>query len=245
MDALVGVAPDVSNALREVFKGGASHAVTIENGVDIDRFSRRTDNAGLRASLGFSDSDLVIGIVANLKKVKNHLFLLQAFALLAEEFANARLLVVGQGFAGEVDNTERDLRLFVDNQRLADKVLFLGYRTDIQDLLNVMDVFCLVSLREGLPIGVIEAMAMELPLVGTKVEGIRDVVAPNEDGILVELGDVGALKTALADLARDEGLRARLGRAGRQKALSRYSLKRCVQEYEKLFLAVSGRSADR
>jgi len=236
--ASVGVAPDVSSAIQSIFKTKASQTVTIENGVDIDLFAREKDVRGLRSSLGLADGDIVIGIVANLKKVKNHLFLLQAFAKLAKEYEKVKLLVIGQGFAGESDNTERDLRLFVDNHRLAERVSFLGYRTDIPELLQAMDVFCLTSLREGLPIGLIEAMAAGLPVVGTNVEGIRDVITPNVDGMLVELGEVTALADALVGLLRDPQLRQRLGKAGRDKAVERYSLQRCVREYERLFLSL-------
>jgi L-malate glycosyltransferase len=187
---------------------------------------------------------MVIGIVANLKKVKNHLFLLQAFAKLAKEYARVKLLVIGQGFAGESDNTDRDLRLFVENHRLVERVLFLGYRTDIPELLQVMDVFCLTSLREGLPIGLIEAMAAGLPVVGTNVEGIRDVITPNLDGVVVAPGEVTALKDALISLLQNPQLRERIGKAGRDKAVGRYSLERCVREYERLFLSVIGCRAD-
>lgn len=239
MDASVGVAPDVSTAIRSVFNTSAHQTTTIENGVDTDLFGREVDVRNLRRSLGLADRDVVIGAVANLKKVKNHLFLLQAFTELAGEFENVKLLLVGRGFSGESDNTEDDLRRFVDNHRLAGKVSFLGYRTDIPELMRLIDVFCLTSLREGLPIGLIEAMAAGLPVIGTNVEGIRDVVVPNEDGILVELGDVAGLKNALAGLIRDERWRKKLGRAGRNKAVQKYSIQRCVREYEQLFLSIS------
>jgi len=245
ISASVGVAPDVSRAIQCVFKTRASQTVTIENGVDIDWFGQQKDVRGLRSSLGLADSDRVIGIVANLKKVKNHLFLLEAFAKVAEEYGNVKLLVIGQGFAGHSDNTERDLCVFVNNHRLPEKVLFLGYRTDIFELLQIMDIFCLTSVREGLPIGLVEAMAASLPVVGTNVEGIRDVITPNVDGVLVELGDIAALKDALLHLLREPQLRRRLGQAGRDKAVERYSLQRCIREYERLFLSVVDASVNR
>jgi len=237
IDASVGVAPDVSRAIQSVFKTKASRTVTIENGVDTDVFAPKKNATGLRAELGLTERDTVIGIVANLKEVKNHRFLLQAFAGVAEELDSVKLLIVGRGSMGESDNTEDDVRLFVNNHRLAARVLFLGYRTDIPELLQAMDIFCLTSLREGLPIGLIEAMATGLPVVGTNVEGIRDVITPNVDGILVELGDVAALKNALVGLVREQGWRDRLGRMGREKGVKKYSLQRCIAEYEQLFLA--------
>ena len=245
IDASVGVAPDVSRAIRSVFKTKASKTVTIENGVDIDAFTPRKNAVGLRTQLGLTERDTVIGIVGNLKAVKNHLLLLQAFARVAEELENVKLLIVGRGSMGESDDTEDDVRLFVNNHRLTERVLFLGYRTDIPELLQVMDVFCLTSLREGLPIGLMEAMATGLPVVGTNVEGIRDVITPNVDGILVELGDVTELRNALVGLIRDERRRNKLGRAGHEKATQKYSLRRCVREYEQLFLSLANASVVR
>ncbi len=244
-DTSVGVAPEVSTAIQNVFNMGAHQTTTIENGVDTELFGREKDVQGLRDSLGLSDRDIVIGIVANLKAVKNHKFLLQAFNEVAAEIKNAKLLLVGQGFAGESDNTEDDLRQFVNNHRLAERVLFLGYRTDIPELLQVMNVFCLTSLREGLPIGLVEAMVTGLPVIGTNVEGIRDVITSDVDGILVELGDVTALKDALTRLVRDLRWRAELGYAARKKAVEKYSLQRCVREYEQLFSSLAEASAAR
>ena len=245
IDASVGVSPDVSSAIQSVFKTKASQTVTIENGVDTDLFGREKDVQGLRGNLGLTDRDIVIGTVGNLKKVKNHLLLLQAFAKVSEELESVKLLIVGRGSMLESDDTEDDLRLFVDKHRLAERVLFLGYRTDIAGLLQVMDIFCLTSLREGLPISLMEAMAAGLPVVGTNVQGIRDVITPNVDGILVELGDVTALKIALIGLIRDEQRRNNLGRAGHEKAVQKYSLQRCVREYEQLFLSLANASVAR
>lgn len=245
IDASVGVSPDVSSAIQSVFKTKASQTVTIENGVDSDLFGREKDVQGLRRGLGLTDRDIVIGTVGNLKRVKNHLLLLQAFAKVSEELASVKLLIVGRGSMLESDDTEDDLRLFVDKHRLAERVLFLGYRTDIAGLLQVMDIFCLTSLREGLPISLMEAMAAGLPVVGTNVQGIRDVITPNVDGILVELGDVTALKIALIGLIGDEQQRNDLGRAGHKKVVQKYSLQRCVHEYEQLFLSLANASVAR
>jgi glycosyltransferase involved in cell wall biosynthesis len=243
--ASVGVTPDVSSAIQRVFRIKASHVVTIENGVELDLFLGDKDVRGLRGSLGLADDDVVIGIVANLKTVKNHLFLLQAFSTVAREKSGVKLLIVGQGFPGEPDNTERTLRSYVDDHGLAESVSFLGFRPDIAELLRVMDVFCLTSLREGLPISLIEAMAAGLPAVGTDVEGIRDVITPDEDGILVGPGDVAAMTDAIIRLIVDPAWRLRLGRAGREKAVRKYSLERCVRQYEQLFLSLANARACR
>lgn len=235
MDRSVGVASAVSDSIRSAFKTTAEQTVTIENGIDIQAFGEKRDVRGLRAGLGITERDSVIGIVGNLKKVKDHLFLLRGFARVAEKYENIKLLIIGQGFSGEPDNTESDLRLFIGNHRLAARVSFLGYRTDIPELLQVIDVFCLTSMREGLPISLIEAMASGLPVVGTRVEGIRDVIEHGKDGMLVESGDVESLADTLIQLLNDSPLRRRFGTAARRKAIEKYSLKRCVEQHEKLF----------
>src|SRR6266446_4521951 len=202
--ASVGVSPDVSSAIQSVFKTKTSQTVTIENGVDTDLFGREKDVQGLRGSLGLADSDVVIGTVGNLKKVKNHLLLLQAFAKVAEELESVKLLIVGRGSMAESDDTEEDLRLFVNNHRLAERVLFLGYRTDIAELLQVMDVYCITSLREGLPLGLMQAMAAGLPVIVTTVQASRYPITPDVSGTLLEAGNVTAFKNARFPLPRNE-----------------------------------------
>jgi glycosyltransferase involved in cell wall biosynthesis len=239
MAATIGVAPDVSNAIQAVFGTRLSQTVTIENGVDLELFTCKKDLGGLRSSLGLVEGEMVVGIVANLKKVKNHLFLLEAFSKIASENSLVKLLIIGRGFPGESDNTESELRAFAKDRNLEGRVLFLGFRPDVAELLCIMDVFCLTSLREGLPIGLIEAMAAGLPVIGTNVEGIRDVIDQGVNGLLVETGEVEALGAAVATLLADPRLRQRLGKAAREKAVKRYSLERCVREYEQLFLSIA------
>ncbi len=239
MAAAVGVAPEVSEAIRKIFRTSKQKTVTIENGVDTEMFAGEGHGESLRSELGLAEDELVIGTVGNLKEVKNQKFLLKAFAGIAHQYAKTKLLIVGRGFAGERDNVEQQLRSFVMEKGLSGRVVFAGYRTDVANLLGVMDVFCLTSVREGLPISLIEAMAARLPVVGTNVQGVREIVAPDKDGLLVELDNVAALRNALERLINEPHTRQRYGMAGREKVVNRYSLLRCVQAYEQLFLAVT------
>lgn len=239
IDTSVGVTRETSNCIQETFKTDAQQNVTIENGVDIGAFNPMSNVEGLkRAVLGLSGHEKLVGIVANFKEVKNHRFLLEAFAKLVEKYDNVRLLLVGTGFTGDADNTEEGLRRFVNENLLTGRVIFLGYRSDIPQLLRVMDVFCLPSFKEGLPISLIEAMAAGLPIVGTNVDGIKDLVIPNRNGLLVDLGDVDGLVSALDALITNDGLRERMGNESRNLAINTYSLRRCIDEYEKLFLSL-------
>lgn len=239
-DATVGVSRQVSKRIQQNFKIRESKAITIENGVDITEFDKKTDKIALRKEIGLSAHDNVIGVVANFRKIKNHLFLLRAFSRLIKECSNAKLLLIGKGFKYDLENSEQEIRDFVNEERLDKDVLFLGYRSDVSQLLTIIDIFCLPSLKEGLPISLIEAMAAGLPVVGTDADGIRDVIIPNKNGFLVSIHDVERLKKKLLTLIKDESLRHVFGRESKLLAKDLYSLKHCVKQYEKLFISMAG-----
>lgn len=216
----------------------ATRLSTILNGVDLDEFQSSGKNIQeIRKSLDIKDDEHVIGIVGNFRQVKNHVFLVKAFGELVKIFNNVRLLIIGMGFPDDPENSEQEIKDKVQELGITDSVCFLGYRSDVHEILKIMDVFCLTSLKEGLPISLIEAMAAGLPVVGTNVEGIKDVIVPHHNGLLVELGDVHELTNILLHLLKHPEYRDRLGRAGRQLAEEKYSLGRCVSEYEALLLS--------
>jgi glycosyltransferase involved in cell wall biosynthesis len=237
-DGVVGVSDRVSAALSAHLGVDGRRLHTIANGVDVELFGGSgPDRTHLRKRLGFGDGDVLIGIVANFRQNKNHVFLLKAFREVVRRHPHARLLFAGQGFPGDLENSETEIVTYIRNNGLEDSVRLLGYQSSAQDLLRALDIFCLVSHKEGLPLSLIEAMAAGLPVVGTAVEGIREVVEPEVNGLVVAPDDVPGLTAALVRLIDDVELRGRMGRAARRKACEKYSLSRCVDETEKLFLS--------
>ena len=237
-DKIVGVNDNVTKLLENRFNLNSLKTITINNGVSVEDFKANSINTEVKQNIGLCKNESVIGIVANFKKVKNHIFLLHAFVKLLEEYKNVKLLLIGQGFENDTDNSEQKIRRFVREKGLGNHVLFLGYRTDIRDLLGIMDIFCLVSFKEGLPISLLEAMAASVSVVGTNTEGIRDVIVHNKNGFLVELGDVKGLKNALYTLLTNVSLRKELSREAKLLATSTYSLKDCISHYQKLFESI-------
>jgi len=237
-DGLVGVSATVSRRLQEILKTKLTKTFSIQNGVDCNLFSNSTDREGFRKRLGIESSDQVIGVVANFKRLKNHIFLLKTVCELLEKHQNLKLIMIGKRFEGDEARVTQELEELVKEKGLHRDVLFLGCRSDVPDLLSIMDIFCLTSFKEGLPISLIEAMAAGLPVVGTDVEGIRDVIIPNRNGFLVQLEDIDGLKKVLSMLLQDESMRKRMGQESREMARSRYSLDRTVDEYQNLFLSV-------
>ena len=151
-DGAVGINSEVTKLMKNAFKLFPSKAITIMNGVNLKSFASNNKNSKLRTELGIAKNVKIIGMIANLKKIKNHIFLLKAFAELVKEYKNVKLLLIGQGFDGDKENSEAEIQHFINNQGLKNSVMLLGYRSDISSLLEIMDIFCLTSFKEGLPI---------------------------------------------------------------------------------------------
>jgi glycosyltransferase involved in cell wall biosynthesis len=177
--------------------------------------------------------------VARLVQGKRHSVLLHALARLRDEGADFDCELVGDGPWLETTHG------LAARLGLADRVRFLGTRPpeDVRSLLAGADVFVLASIWEGLPGSVIEAMAAGLPVVGTNVNGIREIVVPGETGLLVAPDDADALADALGALLADARLREEMGRRGRERAETEYSIDRLVERKITLFREIAAARA--
>lgn len=234
IDRTVGVSKAVKSCLERKYFTPSAKITTIENGVDISRYTESQGIDGLKKAIGINADEKIIGIVAHLKRVKNHLFLLNAFKELRSDLEKVKLVLVGQGFENDPENTEELIRGYIADNHLGNDVLLLGFRSDVNRIMSIMDVFCMTSNMEGLPISLIEAMAAGLPVVGTNVPGIRSVITHERSGFLIEKGDVEGLKNALFDVLTDENLRQSMGKEAKADA-ELYSMESCIQKYENLF----------
>ena len=207
----------------------ARYIDVIYNGVDMSRFSPGADRSAVRGELGLPEDALVVGTVGRLSADKggqDHL--IRAVAGVRRDHPAVRLLVVGDG----------PLRSGLEElaaTELGDAAQFTGQRTDVARLLGAMDVFVLPSLREALPIAVLEAMAMRLPAVATRVGGVPEVVEDGATGFVVPPGDEVALRAALARLVDDAELRDRLGAAGQAHVHAHFTLQQMVRQVEHLY----------
>ena len=214
----------------------------IHNGVDAERFSGSQVVAGgetLRAELGFSPDDLVIGIVAGLRLVKNHELFLRAAKLVADGVPQARFLLVGSG-------EQRDhLEALTKELELEDRVVFTGFRNDVAGALHAIDIVVLSSDSEAFPLSLLEAMASSRPIVSTAVGGIPEIVEDGVTGYLVPPRDATSLAARLVDLAENPDRRRAFGRAGRLRLEREFTLERHVEETERALTRVSGGSVER
>ena len=242
LDCVMGISDDVTQTLKSIFHLRDENTLTIRNGVDLDRKAGLRDARAIRNEFGLTDNMKVIAMVANIRKVKNHVMLLQGFRELLRDFDNVKLLLIGQGTVDDLENSEDDIRRYLKDYELQEKVILTGHRSDVNDILSISDVFCLTSFNEGLPISMLEAMSMGLPVIGTNVPGIRDVIVNGQNGFLVELGDHVALKDSLLKILTNEQLSEKYGQESRKIVIESYSMNDCVKRYQDLFLRLLHRS---
>jgi len=217
--------------------GRPDRYVTVHSGIAADVYRRpRGVRASVRAALGYGPDDLVVATVGNLKPQKAPLDFVAAAARIAAEEPRARFFLVGDGpLAGEVEARGAALGL-------GGRVRLLGWRDDVADLLQAMDVFLLTSRFEGLPRSVLQAMAAGVPVVATAVDGTPEVIVDGESGLLVPPADPAAAARAVLRMLSEPGLADRC-RAGATRALTEaFDIDRMVRDLEALYLgALRGR----
>ena len=213
-DVFLTVSEEEASDARRL--GISRRAIAVGNGRDPALFRRDADaRTRIRASLGLPRDRVVIIAVSRLVRHKGYPELLAAMP----DVPGAELWIVGTRLA--TDRGE-DLGPALAEAEARGNVRLLGYRTDIPALLAAADIFVLPSHFEGLPMSVIEAMLAGLPVVATAIRGPREQVVDGATGLLVPSATVAPLATALNRLVADPDLRARMGAAGRARAVERY-----------------------
>lgn len=197
----------------------------IHNGV---RSAAAAAPADVRSELGLREGELLILCVGNLYALKGHRTLLDALARLQTrgEGPRWRLAIAGTGAEGE------PLRRHAREMGLREQVELLGLRADVPALLAAADVYAMPSLREGLPLALLEAMMAGKPIVASEVGGIPEAIESGIQGLLVPPADVAALRNALERLLMDANERSRFGEAARLRAEREFTLGAMVERYE-------------
>lgn len=228
----------VSNAVRDVVlerEGiAADRVVVIHNGIDLPEPSM-AERHRLRAALGFADTDVVVGMIANLNRpVKGVRYFIEAMPAIVEAVPGARFLIVGGG------QDEAEHRCEAERLGVSDRVHFAGFQMDVTPFYHAMDVSVLTSLSEGLSITLLESMGHGLPVVVTAVGGNPEVVVDGSTGTLVPARDVPAFVHEVVRLAKAPELRAQYGAAGRQRVAAHFSRAHVAEQYARLYRDLVG-----
>jgi glycosyltransferase involved in cell wall biosynthesis len=193
----------------------------VHNGIDLGKVHATGSAAQTRAAIGLDVRHVIIGTAGRLSPVKGHEYLVRAAARIVQEERDARFLFVG---SGPLEPGLRDLarQLVVDHACVfVDPAI--DRRASVYDLIAAMDVFVLPSLHEGIPMALLEALALERPIVASAVGGIPEVVTHEATGLLVEPKNDRALADACLDLVRDRNRARALALRGRQTVEREFS----------------------
>lgn len=202
---------------------------TIHSGVDVDRFMNIQVNiAEKKRELGLNSKGLMVGTVGWLLSIKGPMHLLKAMPYVWENHPETSLIFVGKG------DLEKGLKEEARRMGVSDKVIFLGWRDDIPEIMQVLDVFVLPSLNEGMGRVLVEAMAAGKPVVASSVGGILDLVKEGQNGFLAEPGDEKGLAIAIRKLLDDKKMRDEMGERGREMA-TKFSVEKMVEKIDVLY----------
>jgi len=230
-DRVIAISDAVRRHLIDDLGVREGRIALVYSGVDAERFARpvsAADIESVRRRLGIG-SGPIIGTIGRLSPVKGHRSLIEAMALLRARRPDIRALLVGSG-------PERAaLGALVSRHGLGDAVFFVDSAVDTRGYLPLMDVFVFPSLKEGLGIALLEAMAAGKACVSSRIGGISDIVRDGVDGVLVGAGDASAIARAVESLIADPVRRAALGEEARRAVRERFTLVRMAREIANVY----------
>lgn len=227
---VIAISQQVKEHLVKDFRVDEKKIAVVNNGVDIEKFMVK--NLGFRVQrkkeLGLTDGP-VIGIVARLSDVKGHNYLILAMKEVLKKVPQAQLLIVGEG------KIKNGLVRLVDELGISKSVFFKPEVFDTREVLSVMDVFVMPSLKEGLGLGLMEAMASGLAVVGSDVGGIKSLIKDGHTGLLVKPADSLGLTVKLLELLENDEKRNSYGRAAQVFISDNFSADKMVLETEGVY----------
>jgi glycosyltransferase involved in cell wall biosynthesis len=229
-DCVIAVSMQVKQDLVSYGVASPEKITVIPLGFDLEPFlSCQKYRGELRRELGLSEAFQLVGIVGRVFPIKNHRLFLDAAARVLAGEPTARFIIVGDGvLRSEMERYARELGI-------VDKVIFTGWRTDLPRIYADLNALVISSDNEGTPVSVIEAMASGVPVVGTKVGGVPDLITDGETGYLVPPRDPDVLASAILRLIRGSETTSFMSQAARSMVIQRYTVRRLISDMEGLY----------
>lgn len=196
-------------------------------GIDVDKYKNvSVDKKSKRKELGVPEDEVMLLSVGELSHRKNHQVVISALKELNNE--NIHYCIVGQG------SLEKQLRNMVNNLGLEQQVHFLGFRSDVNELCKIADIFVFPSLQEGLPVALMEAMAAGLPVVCSNIRGNRDLINDSEGGYLINPKDIGNFMQAINNIILNKSLRSEFSKFNMNR-IKRYGSDNIMDKMEMIY----------
>ncbi|MFH1612938.1 MAG: glycosyltransferase family 4 protein [bacterium] len=210
---------------EKVEKISSKKIIPIHYGIQI----KKNVISNIKKEYKISDNTIILGIIARLVPQKGHIFLLKAFKLVLEKNPDTFLFIIGDGYL------KNDLEKLASILKIDSKIVFTGYKENVDEFISSFDIFIHPSLWEGFGLIFLEVMNFGKPIIATKVAAIPEIVIDNETGILVPPENFTDLYSAIIKLINDENLRKKMGEAGKQRLEKYFSREKMIKETEKIY----------
>jgi len=204
---------------------------TLYNGIDLDKWHRDRGRPILNSELGLHGNESLVGTVARIDPQKDFQTFFKVVQRVTTRIPNTKFVIVGDGKDQELADLKKDAK----ELGLGEMVFFLGHRNDIFNIYASLDLFLMTSIMEGLPNTVLEAMAMEIPVVSTAVSGVPELVVDRKTGYLCDVGDFESLADRVITLLSNKELREQYGYNGRKRVEECFAFKDRVRKLEGLY----------
>ena len=212
-----------------------AQVITLHHGVDVEQFSfLNADRSRVRRELGIGDEEIVIGFMGRFSAGKGHEEFLAAAATLVTRHRNLRFVIAGEASFGEQEY-ERRIKAQSARLQLDHAVMFIGFRSDVRDVMASFDIFAFPSHAESFGAVLVEAMAVERPVVSTNCDGVLDIVVDGKTGLFVNPERPAELADALSRLVENPQLRLQLGKAGRERVVELFDRKVLLKKLESVY----------
>jgi glycosyltransferase involved in cell wall biosynthesis len=245
-DAIIAISDSQRDELVNVYKiAPANKVFTIPLGFNLDKFStdQTTKQIIFRNKHGLDGTEFTIGIIGRIVPIKNHDMFLEVAAIVKQKTKkNVRFLIIGDGeLRPQIEKKSVELGLtysyFITNPKAKTDVLVTSWETEIDQVLAGLNMVLLTSNNEGTPVSLIEAQSARIPVVSTNVGGVEDVVIHGETGFITHVNDVQTFANYVLQLIEDEDLCKKMGNAGYDNVIKRYSKQRLVGDMRKLYFS--------
>jgi glycosyltransferase involved in cell wall biosynthesis len=211
----------ISRGIREILieEGVPAGKITcVRSAVDIKRYSRPCDQSWFLREFGLEEYEVSCGVVAQFIQRKGHRFLLEAIPKILSVHPYSRFLLFGKG------PLEEEFRAMCRSMGIAEKVIFAGFRDDLDRIMGCLDLLIHPALMEGLGVSLLQAAAAGVPIVGTRAGGIPEIVQDGINGYLIPPSDVQSIAEAVVKVLADRDLALQMGEKGREIAARDFSI---------------------
>jgi glycosyltransferase involved in cell wall biosynthesis len=227
-DRVIAVSDKIAHELR--MSGVKQERLrVIDNGINTERFTIKRITGSLRASLKIGADTQVIGTIGSLTNEKGHECLLNAIPEVSRTFPEAVFILVGEG------SERRRLESLSRRLEIQKNVVFAGMRKDIPEILSILDVFVFPSLKEGLPMALLEAQAARVPTIASAVGAIPKVIKDGFTGTLVQPGDPQSLARAVVRALSDRRMACEMAQRGFERVRDNFSSEIMAEKYHQLY----------